>query len=178
MSLLHTGRLGPLLLAATALVACAAVPLVFPAAEVEALADRSIAEIRGLAMPMPPQPLQSIDAPLLDAASLEVNRLKTQMARRFVDLGPLLDSGAVGLGADGYIAVHDVEAVPPEGRNALRTVVANENADRAALYREIAVANDHKKWTGEIRSVFANRWIALAKPGWWYQDANNSWKQR
>jgi uncharacterized protein YdbL (DUF1318 family) len=176
MSRSRTGLLGPLL-AALALASCASVPPVFPAAEVEALADRSIAAIRGLATPAPPQTLQ----PLQDAAelqlgtpSLEVDRLQIQMARRFADLGPLLDSGTVGLGADGYVAVRDGATISTEARS----VVANENADRAALYREIAIANSKGQWSGEIRSVFATRWIALAKPGWWYQDANGSWKQR
>ncbi len=177
MSLSRTGLLGPLLVV-FALAACASGPVVFPAAEAETLADRSIAGIRDLAMPMPPQPLESAAAPLLDAASLEVNRLKTQMARRFVDLGPWLDSGAVGLAADGYLAIRDAAAVPPEAINTLRTVVANENADRAALYREIAAANRQGKWAGQIRGVFATRWIALAQPGWWYQDTNENWKQK
>lgn len=173
MSLLRTGLLGPLLLAVAA---CVSVPLAFPTAEAEDLADRSIAQIlNGGAMAAP---LQSPEAPLLGAASLEINRLKTQMARRQGDLGPLFDNGAVGLSADGYVEVRDAAQLPEETRNTVRTVVANENADRAALYREIATANQRKAWAGEIRDAFANRWIAQARSGWWYQDLNGDWKQK
>src|SRR5690606_21560554 len=104
--------------------------------------------------------------PNLDIGSPEITRLKTQMERRFSDLKPLLDKGLVGLGSDGFVAVRDPAAVPLAERNNVRTLVGNENADRAALYREIAVANEQPQWESQIREVFAARWIAKAQAGW------------
>ncbi|HEY1076562.1 MAG TPA: YdbL family protein [Fontimonas sp.] len=173
---LRTGLLGPLLPAILVLAACASTPLAFPTAEAESLADRSIAQIWATGAELTPPP--SLEPPLLDAASLEINRLKTQMARRHGDLRPLFDRGTIGLTADGYVDVHDITALAEEARNPVRAIVANENADRAALYREIATANEQKRWAGEIRDAFANRWIAQARSGWWYQDANGGWKQK
>lgn len=176
-----TGRTGAALLAVVTLAACATTPLVFPAASAEDLADRTIHAIWGggpVIAEMPPPTSGDIAVATLDASSKETTRLKTQMARRFTDLRPLFDNGAVGLTADGYIAVHDAVLIPEDSRNAVRTIVANENADRAALYRELAAASQQPKWAGQIRDVFANRWIAGVASGWWYQDANGAWKQR
>lgn len=181
MSYRRTGPAGAMLLCAAVLTACATTPLVFPTAAAEALADRSIQAIwRGGAMAaeLPPPPAADGMPPPLDASSQETTRLKTQMARRYSDLRPLFDSGAVGLTADGYVAVRDASLIPEDARNAVRSIVANENADRAALYRELATASRQSQWTGQIRDVFANRWIAATASGWWYQDANGSWKQR
>ncbi len=118
------------------------------------------------------------DAPNIDISSPEIARIKTQMERRFAELRPQLDAGVIGLSADGFIAVRDPAAVPLAQRNTVRTLVANENADRAALYREIATANGQPQWEAQIREVFAGRWIAKAASGWWYQDAAGGWKRK
>jgi uncharacterized protein YdbL (DUF1318 family) len=55
--------------------------------------------------------------------------------------------------------------------------VAAENADRAALYREIARANGHPEWEAEVRKTFAQRWIERAQPGWWVQRGG-AWVQK
>ena len=62
-------------------------------------------------------------------------------------------------------------------RNAVKKLVADENADRDALYREIARANGQPKWEQEIRTTFARRWIDNAPAGWWYQ-AGGGWQQK
>jgi uncharacterized protein YdbL (DUF1318 family) len=55
--------------------------------------------------------------------------------------------------------------------------VADDNRDRKAVYREIAVANGHPEWEAQIRDVFARQWVASARPGWWYQQGG-SWTQK
>jgi len=55
--------------------------------------------------------------------------------------------------------------------------VADDNRDRKAVYREVAVANGHPEWEAQIREVFARQWIESARPGWWYQ-AGAGWKQK
>ncbi|MBT0961950.1 YdbL family protein [Denitromonas iodatirespirans] len=107
--------------------------------------------------------------------NLEVNTpaiaaLKASMADRHAQLAPLYASGAVGLKSDGSLAVHDANAVPLAQRSKLNTLVAAENSDRAALYREIAAANGHPEWADDIRRTFAQRWIDKAPSGWWVQD--------
>lgn len=115
--------------------------------------------------------------PDIDISSPDVQRLKASLQARFASLKPLLDSGAVGLSGDGLVTMHDANAVPLAQRNAATALVAGENEDRAALYRAIAVANGQPQWEGQIRAVFAQRWVAKASAGWWYEDAGG-WKQK
>lgn len=117
------------------------------------------------------------------AADLEINTpaiaaLQSSMQARHAQLGGFYASGAVGLTRDGLVAVRDANAVPLKDRQALNALVASENKDRNALYREIAAANGHPEWEAEVRNTFAQRWVQKAQPGWWYQDAGGGWKQK
>lgn len=116
--------------------------------------------------------------PNVDIASPEIKRLTDSMEARFKDLAPYLDSGAVGISFDGFVALHDPNGVPLADRNKVRALAANENADRAALYREIAQANGQPQWEQQIRGVFAQRWVTRAKPGWFVQEPNGEWKKK
>jgi len=107
-----------------------------------------------------------IDTPAIAA-------LQQSMQRRHAQLEPLYEVGAVGLAADGMVAVRDVSRVPLAQRGQVNSLAAAENADRAALYREIARANGHPEWEAEVRNTFAERWIARAQPGWWVQRGGN-----
>lgn len=182
------------------LAACVTINVYFPAAAAEKAADKIIDDVwRGSGSTAPtasPDKSGAIDTsttsllaavggfllssaaaaePNIDVTSPEVKRLSGAMEARFPLLEPLLSSGAVGLTADGYVAMRDGANVPLAERNNVRALVANENADRAALYRELALANGQAQWEAQIRSVFATRWIARAKAGWYYQDAGGAW---
>ena len=114
------------------------------------------------------------------AANIEINTpaitsLKQSMQNRHTQLAADYSSGAVGLTRDGLIAMHDANAVPLATRQLVNSLIAAENQDRNALYREIARANNHPEWESDIRATFSQRWIKLARPGWWYQTANGSW---
>ena len=61
---------------------------------------------------------------------------------------------------------------------ALNIGMFEDNRDRKAVYREIAVANGHAEWEEQIRETFAKQWIASAHAGWAYQAADGSWKQK
>ncbi len=61
----------------------------------------------------------------------------------------------------------------------MNRLVAEDNKDREALYTEIAKANGHPEWAGDIRKTFARRWVERgAQPGWYYQNAAGSWAQK
>ncbi len=116
-------------------------------------------------------------------ANLEVNtpaivNLKQSMQSRHGELAPYYVSGAVGLTYDGLIAIRDANSIPLAKRQLVNSFVAAENQDRSALYREIARANSHPEWEKDIRVTFSQRWINLAKPGWWYQTANSTWARK
>lgn len=114
----------------------------------------------------------------LDINTPAINSITSSMQTRFPQLEPLFTSGAVGLTRDGLVALRDANAVPLAQRAAVNSLIAQENQDRSALYREIARANGHPEWEADIRNTFAQRWIGRAKPGWWYQDAGGGWKKK
>ena len=100
------------------------------------------------------------------------------MQKRHGELAPLYTSGAVGLTRDGNVALRDSAAVPLAQRAAVNGVIAAENQDRASLYREIARANNHPEWEGDIRNTFGQRWIDRAQGGWYYQNASGTWVRK
>lgn len=114
---------------------------------------------------------------LAQAADMEVNTpaitaLKGSMQTRHGQLSSFYASGAVGFTRDGLIAVRDANAVPLAQRQSVNSLVAAENNDRNALYKEIANANNHPEWEAEVRGTFAQRWIQKAPAGWYYQDGS------
>ncbi len=183
-----------------ALAACVTVNVYFPAAAAEKAADRIIEDIWGPGKgPKPEGNEQSsigdfaghlLVAALdfvvpaahaqadIDISSPAIRALTASMKSRAGDLDPFFSSGAVGLTADGLVEIRDANAVPLADRNRLRKLVADENADRNSLYREIATANGNPGWEADIRSTFAERWIANARAGWYYKTGAGAWTQK
>lgn len=135
--------------------------------------------IRGLAT------ILALSLPLAAFAqgNLEINTpaitsLKSAMQARHGQLAPFYASGAVGIARDGSIVLRDANAVPLAQRQAANSLVAAENNDRAALYREIARANGHPEWEAEVRSTFGQRWADKAQAGWFVQNASGQWTQK
>jgi uncharacterized protein YdbL (DUF1318 family) len=114
----------------------------------------------------------------LNIATPAVRQLTQSMEVRFAQLKKYYDSGAVGLTRDGLVEIRDQNAVPLPERNSARKLVADENADRSNLYREIATANGKPEWETDIRNTFGQRWIQKASAGWYYQDPSGAWKQK
>jgi uncharacterized protein YdbL (DUF1318 family) len=107
-----------------------------------------------------------------------IQAIQQRMESRFNSaLRPHFDSGALGFTGDGLLVVRDAAKLPLKDRVAVNAAVADDNRDRNAVYREIAVANGHPEWEAQIRDVFARQWVASARPGWWYQQGG-AWKQK
>jgi uncharacterized protein YdbL (DUF1318 family) len=108
-----------------------------------------------------------------------IQTIQNRMATRFqTQLAAGFDAGALGLTRDGMVEVRDASKLALKDRVAITQAVADDNRDRKAVYREVAVANGHPEWESQIRGIFAQQWIASAHGGWWYQDAGGSWKQK
>jgi uncharacterized protein YdbL (DUF1318 family) len=121
---------------------------------------------------------QNADA-ALNVSSPAVTRIKQSMGARFGSLEKFFASGAIGLTKDGMVDVRDLNAVALPDRATVKRLVSEDNADRAQLYSEIAKASNHPEWEADIKKSFAKRWVATgAKPGWYYQGDDGSWKQK
>lgn len=114
----------------------------------------------------------------IDISSPAVQQVKASLEARHGQLAAHYASGAVGLTGTGDVAIRDPNLIPLPQRNAVKKLVADDNADRAALYREIAVANGHPEWEADIRTTFAKRWVDKAAGGWYYQGAGGAWTQK
>ena len=107
-----------------------------------------------------------------------IQAIQSRMAARFdAELRAAFDAGALGFVSDGTIVVRDAAKLALKDRVAVNQAVADDNRDRKAVYREVAVANGHPEWEAQIREVFARQWVASARSGWWYQSGG-AWKQK
>lgn len=124
-------------------------------------------------------PSAHAQAPDITLNTPQIQQIQARMSQRFQgQLAPHFASGALGFGRDGMIVVRDAAALGLRDRAAVPALVAEDNRDRAAVYREIAVANGHPEWEPQVRETFARQWIQSARPGWWYQDASGAWTQK
>lgn len=109
----------------------------------------------------------------------QINAIKSRMAQRQrQSLNAWFDAGAIGFTRDGLVTIRDRSAVALSDRRNLESVVADENRDRKAVYREIAVANGHPDWESDIQQTWAREWVKNARKGWYYQDSSGSWRQK
>jgi uncharacterized protein YdbL (DUF1318 family) len=183
-------------IAALLLGACVTINVYFPAAAAEKAAEEFVGKVIGPdpapreQAPEPkPKPVSLLgffisdavaaDQPDLNLSTPAIKNLEGRMAERFkAALAPHFDSGALGFTRDGHVELRDAAAVPLADRAGVKQAVAEDNRDRDAVYREIALANGHAEWEADIRATFAKQWVAAAHAGWWYQDTSGQWRRK
>jgi uncharacterized protein YdbL (DUF1318 family) len=116
--------------------------------------------------------------PDLDVSTPAVTVIKNSLAQRFTKLKPHFDTGVIGLTHDGLVAIRDLTLVAAGERLAVENYVAEENKDRAVLYREIARANGRADWETDLKLTFGQRWISRAYLGWYYRDSTGKWQKK
>lgn len=190
--------------AMVALVGCVTINVYFPEAAAQKAADRFIGTVidqgaapadsgKPASAPQNQPPVQpsamlldllvpaayAADTPDIRVQTPATEAIRGRMQARFNGtLKGLLDAGALGFTRDGLVAVHDAGKIPLSQRAQATAAVSSENADRNALYREIAKANAHPEWEAQIRATFAKGWIERAHASWYYQDASGAWKRK
>lgn len=183
-------------IAGLTLAACVTINVYFPEAAAERAADRFIQDVlgeEGAELPAESAPssahrFQLLDllipsayaqSPNIDIDTPQIQAIKQAMAARQRNhLAGWFDAGAIGFSNDGLVTIRDRSAVGLSERRDLERIVSEENADRNAVYREIAVANGHPEWEADIRDTFARRWIANARSGWFYQTDSGEWVRK
>ena len=190
--------LGVLALAAS----CVTINVYFPSAAAERAAEKFVGEVLGedreegsLRVPQRPESTvllyavnTVLDFLVADAHAQQpdfkintpqINAIKSRMAQRQRQhLAGWFDAGAIGFTNDGLVSIRDRSAVALSERRQLESVVADENRDRKAVYREIAVANGQPDWQTDVQQTWAKEWVRNARQGWYYQDAGGNWKQK
>lgn len=121
---------------------------------------------------------QAQSAPDISIKTPAIQAIQARMEARFNGtLRKGFDNGALGFTSDGLISVRDAGKLELKDRVAMNAAVADDNRDRKAVYREVAVANGHPEWESQIRNVFAKQWVDSARAGWWY-ESGGGWKQK
>ena len=180
--------------------ACVTVNIYFPAAAVERAADQIVKETwggPGEPEKNAPQPqsryfdlpsaiahLGFIGAAHAQEADINVSNpairaLKDSIKRRSEAIKPYMDRGNVGIGQDGLLVIRNNDGLSLKERAEVNQLLGAENRDREALYAEIAKANNiPNENIPRIKSIFAKSWIEQARPGWWIQDSQGSWRKK
>lgn len=179
--------------------ACVTINVYFPAAEAEDAASKIVNKIIGDDTGMTdgntgssgnnPQgfhfnPLSWIVSSAhaqvnVNISSPAITEITTRMQKRYEnDINGFMDKGVIGFSNEGFIDIVDVKGLPLKDRQKIKKLVADDNKDRKALYRELAVANGHADWEEQIRQVFIKIWKQQAHKGWKYQDAQGVWQSK
>ncbi len=103
-----------------------------------------------------------------------VQRLRERQPR----LRASLDEGAIGNTAGGFVALRDEKR-----REELRSLLWDENRDRALLYEQVAIAVgygglNYVLWRPYTSFSFGKEWIGQGPAGWWSLDEQGQWSRR
>ncbi len=107
-----------------------------------------------------------------------ISQLRASLKGRQGQLQPHFRSGAIGFTQNGLVSMREIGAVSLRERNMVKKLIADENRDRNALYKEIARANGRPEWENDIRKTFARVWVEEAPGGTWYQNQSGQWQRK
>ena len=186
-------------LAVITIISCVTINIYFPAEEVRSAADKIVNEVwgeqnGGPGAPQTAPPAESGNtssfirslfqvpaayaAQDINVSTPAIRAVKDTMKKRSGQLLPFLDSGDVGIGADGLLKVRTTDGLDLKSRGAVTRLVSAENDDRLRLYREIATANGFPDKAGEVQAIFADSWRDQAKAGWYIEGPGGKWRRK
>jgi len=116
-------------------------------------------------------PIRTAYAAELQQSSPVVTELAKKMKERFQQIDEMKSKGCLGEDNRGYAAVRDCAyCSDAEKKNEVQKLCAAENADRKALYKEIAQLNkDQNVTVTQIERIFAQKRLERAATGGLFQ---------
>ena len=116
-------------------------------------------------------PIQVAYAAELKDTSPRVTQIAKKMKGRYPEVAAGKATGAVGETNRGLLQLQRPDQIPDaEERNRVQRIIAAENEDRKALYKEIARLNgDLNLDVGKVERIYALQRLERAKPGEYYQ---------
>jgi hypothetical protein len=115
----------------------------------------------------------------------EVVSAYRDMGARLGNIDRLRDSGAVGEGTNGMLAVRDEKLLTPDGRKLVTMENANRRTVMNGMARAIIRINRVPENAQNLQQVqpqaveqFAGLRRDSAKKGWWVQDPNGNWGRK
>ncbi len=111
-------------------------------------------------------PMPAAHAQALDTNSPLIRQILQQLRARHGDIQALKDKGCLGETNRGYVALRPCDTLNDDEKNEAQKLLAMENEDRKALYREIARLNaDAGATVGKIEEIYAAQRRERAKSG-------------
>ncbi len=112
-------------------------------------------------------PMKTVDAAEIKDTSPRVKQIAQAMKGRYGDVAAAKQSGAIGENNRGFLELVDAAALPnEEAKNSTQRLIAAENDDRKALYKEVARINSEQNLTvSTVEAVYAQKRLERAKPG-------------
>lgn len=109
--------------------------------------------------------------PNLNVNTPAVRTLKEAMDARAATLAKFKEAGQIGEGRDGLLAARTMEGLGLGEKKGLEDLIAAENADRRALYKEILTANGLTDADADrVMAQAARARYAAAASGHYVQD--------
>ena len=185
------------------------VNIYFPAAEIQDAATQIEQEVRQEEMapgestpteptvPAPRQPSSglwpyrwrvrlSLAVPEAHAQKININR-KTPAIRRLIEarkkrfrqLVPLFNAGALGENNRGLVNIRSLKSLSLKDKARAKTLRQQENRDRQSLYQELGKANKiPANKVKDIAIIFAKVNRKEARSGWWLQEPDGNWRKK
>lgn len=115
-------------------------------------------------------PMPVAHAEALKNTSPEITRIATELRKRFDQIQAIKARGHAGESNRGYLELRNPDTLSPAERNEMQRLIAAENADRKALYEEVAKLNAERQVTvAMVEAIYAMERLQRAKPGEVYQ---------
>ena len=157
--------------------ACVTINIYFPAEQVESVAGEIVDEIRGKGgesdegSRLPDDRSQLLNTLLALSRSVAwaeevttvsnptIRALKERMKGRYTGMRPLLQSGALKEGDDGYVTQGNIKGLSLKDKRDLKSMIDAENQDRKSLYQEVAKAlKIDPSQIDKVAEIFAAEW--------------------
>lgn len=108
-----------------------------------------------------------------------VRKIMESLKGRFPRLLPFYDKGYLGENRKGLVEMREKEKIPLRERKQLEDLIEAEKKDRMNMYRRIAILKGvDPSRLEDIQKIFAKRWIAKARKGWWIEKEEGKWLRK
>ncbi|NPU99110.1 MAG: DUF1318 domain-containing protein [Candidatus Omnitrophica bacterium] len=120
----------------------------------------------------------------IDIKSPGIIQIIESRTKRYKEIEPYMDKGILGETLNGYLALRDKAGLNLKELNAVKKLMDAENAERAALYKEILTANKvelNKENIAKVAQLFAEAIREKLKAGHWYmvkKEPKEEWAQK
>lgn len=115
----------------------------------------------------------------LDVSTPVIKKIKEALKKRYPELVPFYEKGALGEARTGYLVLKDAAGLSLKEKRDAEALLKADNDDRKNLYKELGRANqiDEANIT-KIGEIFSAEWQKKAKPGWWIETEKDKWVKK